>query len=72
MDSTPVCRTHRRITCRMRLGSVELEKFRLASTRLGMACSVDVNVIVLPDPGGPQRIRGLCEASHAFSTSTCL
>ena len=56
----------------MRFGSVELEKFRLASTRLGMACSVDVSVIVLPEPGGPQRMRGLWEASHALSTSTCL
>lgn len=46
-------------TCSMRLGSVELEKLRLASTRLGMACSVDVSVMVLPDPGGPQRMRGL-------------
>lgn len=56
----------------MRLGSVELEKFRLTRTRFGMACSVDVSVIVFPDPGGPHRIRGLWEASHAFSTSTCL
>lgn len=51
---------------------MELEKFRLTKTRFGMACSVDVSVIVFPDPGGPHRIRGLWEASHAFSTSTCL
>lgn len=60
------------ITCRIRFGSVELEKLRLARTRFGMACRVDVSVIVLPEPGGPQRIRGLWEASHALSTSTCL
>lgn len=59
-------------TWRMRLGSVELEKLRLAMTRFGMAWSVEVSVMVFPDPGGPQRIRGLCDASHALSTSTCL
>lgn len=51
---------------------MELEKLRLARTRLGMACSVDVSVIVFPDPGGPHRIKGLWEASQALSTSTCL
>lgn len=56
----------------MRLGSVELEKLRLARTRLGMACKVDVRVMVFPDPGGPHSIKGLWEASHAFNTSTCL
>ena len=56
----------------MRLGSVELEKLRLARTRFGIACSVDVRVMVLPEPGGPHSISGLWEASHAFRTSTCL
>lgn len=51
---------------------MELEKLRLANTRLGMACRVDVRVMVLPEPGGPHSIKGLWEASHAFSTSTCL
>ena len=40
-------------------GVVPDEKLSGASTSCGMACSVEVSVMVLPLPGGPQRISGL-------------
>mmetsp|Transcript_36195 Transcript_36195/g.108402 ORF Transcript_36195/g.108402 Transcript_36195/m.108402 type:complete len:494 (+) Transcript_36195:3590-5071(+) len=50
-------------------GVVLEEKFRLARTMPCWLFRTDVNVIVLPDPGGPQRIRGRRLDSHAPNTS---
>lgn len=44
----------------MRLGLVEEEKLTKIISNSGSALRVDINVIVLPEPGGPQRIKGLC------------
>lgn len=41
-------------------GLVDDEKLTKIISNSGRAFSVDINVIVLPDPGGPQRINGLC------------
>mmetsp|Transcript_4288 Transcript_4288/g.9244 ORF Transcript_4288/g.9244 Transcript_4288/m.9244 type:complete len:241 (-) Transcript_4288:70-792(-) len=51
-------------------GVVPDEKLSGASTSCGMACSVDVSVIVLPLPGGPQRMSGLWLESQLWITST--
>jgi hypothetical protein len=48
----------------IRLGLVEEEKLTKIISNYGSAFKVDIKVIVLPDPGGPQSKNGLCSESH--------
>ena len=50
-------------------GLVEEEKLTKIISNSGKALRVDINVIVFPDPGGPQRINGLCYDSHEHKIS---
>ena len=45
-------------------GFVEDEKFTKIISKSGSALSVDIKVIVLPEPGGPHNKNGLCSESH--------
>ena len=47
-----------------RSGVVALEKFRPTTSMFGSLRSALNNVIVLPEPGGPQRSSGLCSARN--------
>lgn len=44
----------------IRGGVVPEEKLMKIISNSGRDFNVDINVIVLPEPGGPQRIKGLC------------
>ena len=44
----------------IRLGLVDDEKFTKIISNSGKAFSVDIKVIVLPEPGGPHSMKGLC------------
>lgn len=48
----------------MRLGFVDEEKLTKIISKSGNAFKVDMRVIVLPEPGGPQRINGRCSDNH--------
>jgi len=48
----------------MRPGFVEEEKLTKIISNSGSAFSVDIKVIVFPEPGGPQRMKGLCSESQ--------
>jgi hypothetical protein len=48
----------------MRPGLVEEEKLTKIISNYGSAFKVDIKVIVLPEPGGPQRRKGLCSDNH--------
>jgi hypothetical protein len=48
----------------MRPGLVEEEKLTKIISNYGSAFKVDINVIVFPEPGGPQRRKGLCSDNH--------
>jgi hypothetical protein len=50
-------------------GSVEDEKFTNIISKSVKFYRVDIKVMVLPDPGGPQIIKGLCSKSHPHKTS---
>lgn len=56
----------------MRSGLVEEEKLTKIISNYGNAFKVDINVIVLPDPGGPQRRKGLCSDNHEHNIYWCL
>ncbi len=45
-------------------GFVEEEKLTKIISKSGRALSVDMSVIVLPEPGGPHNKKGLCYDSH--------
>ena len=45
-------------------GLVDDEKLTKIISNYGRAFSVDISVIVFPDPGGPQRMNGLCSDSQ--------
>lgn len=51
--------------------TTEIEKLLLTSMS-GSARRALNNVIVLPEPGGPQRTRGLCSASQVYKRDSCL
>jgi hypothetical protein len=51
---------------------VELEKLTKIISKSGSALRVLMRVIVLPDPGGPQRMNGLCSLSQEHRMSWCL
>lgn len=53
-------------------GVVEDEKLMKIISKSAKAFNVDINVIVLPDPGGPQRMNGLCSINQEHKTSWCL
>jgi hypothetical protein len=48
----------------IKLGLVEDEKLTKIISNYGRALSVDIKVMVLPEPGGPQSKNGLCSDSH--------
>jgi len=54
------------------LGVVELEKLTKIISKSGSALRVLMRVMVFPDPGGPQRRKGLCSESQEQRTSWCL
>lgn len=45
-------------------GLVEEEKLTKIISKSGRALSVDINVMVFPEPGGPQSKKGLCSESQ--------
>lgn len=52
----------------IRPGLVDDEKLTKIISKSGRAFRVDMRVIVLPEPGGPQRRKGLCSDSQEQST----
>lgn len=50
-------------------GSVDDEKFTNIISKSYKFYNVDINVIVLPEPGGPQIINGLYSNNHPHKTS---
>ena len=50
-------------------GLVEDEKFTKIISNSGRAFKVDMRVMVLPEPGGPQSKKGRCSESHEQRTS---
>jgi len=56
----------------MREGWVLLEKLMNIISKSTRDLRVLIRVIVLPDPGGPQRRNGLCSLNQPHRTSLCL
>ena len=46
------------------------EKFSPTTSMSGSLRSAENSVMVLPDPGGPHSMSGLCSDSHEYSTSS--
>ncbi|KAJ8586197.1 hypothetical protein M405DRAFT_909138, partial [Rhizopogon salebrosus TDB-379] len=55
---------------KMNSGVVVLEKLRLTISMSGSLCNALKRVIVFPEPGGPQSIRGLCSDNQEYNTSS--
>ena len=51
------------------MGVVELEKFTKIISKSGNYLRVLINVMVLPEPGGPNKINGRCSLSQEHNTS---
>ena len=50
-------------------GIVPLEKLIKIISKSGNCFKVLIKVIVLPEPGGPHKIKGLCSLSQEHKTS---
>lgn len=48
----------------IKAGLVDEEKLTKIISKSGKAFNVDIKVIVLPEPGGPQSKKGLCSESQ--------